>query len=428
MPARLKPISVLLIGPSPSEMGGMASVVDQMLGLDWDGQCRIELLPVTISSSDAEPWHSRLARHVVQVRRLSMLLRTGGVDILHIHTCSGVSFLRSAIDMSIARQAGCKVVLHIHGASFDAFYDRIGVIGKRLVSKALTTADAVIALSDTWKGKLSAMSPEADIMVIENAVHAPDPEPGVPDRAAPPPKAASEQSRCRFLLLARMDDWKGIDDLLDASAVVHQARHPFEVTLAGPPGSAGDAHGLMNKIADRSLTGVVRYVGPVTGKAKERLLRDTGIYIQPSHHEGMPISLLEALSFGLPVVATRVGAVPEVITDEREGYLVSSRRPDMLADAMIRMILDERARRAMSVAARRLAAERFSLERFADDLLALYNRLGRRPATPDGIRTALLPTTMPAEPANRGWTLLHSPDGPDDDRRTRSADRRSTSV
>ncbi len=409
-------------------MGGMASVIEQMLSLDFAGRFCVDLLPVTLSTDDREPGHARLWRHLQQIRRLKRSIQDKNVRIVHIHTCSGFSFFRSAVDMLVAQQAGCHTILHIHGASFDAFFDRMPAIGKYIVSKALSSADGVIALSKNWKSKLSAMAAEARITVIENAVAIPTPEPRASARAAMrPPRGASVPSGApvpsgpavpsgsakpasplaeggtkgvehammpnpestdrasRFLLLARMDDWKGIDDLLDAAAIVDCAGKRFEVTLAGPPGSAGDAAVLATKIADRNLTGVVSYVGAVQGKAKADLLRATDVYIQPSHHEGMPISLLEALSFGLPIVATRVGAVPEVITDRREGLLVPAHRPELLADAMTRMIEDAPRRSAMSKAAFALAMSRFSLERFGADLMTLYGRYEPSPSVSPGV-------------------------------------------
>ena len=111
------------------------------------------------------------------------------------------------------------------------------------------------------------------------------------------------------------------------------------------------------------------------GSDKAALLDAADVYVRPSNHEGMPISLLEALACGLPIVATRVGAVPEVVTDGREGLLPPPHRPDLLAHAMKRIMDDEATRSAMAGAARRLAQRRFSLNRFRDDVMALYDEL-----------------------------------------------------
>ncbi|MCH7886150.1 MAG: glycosyltransferase, partial [Planctomycetes bacterium] len=109
-----------------------------------------------------------------------------------------------------------------------------------------------------------------------------------------------------------------------------------------------------------------------------------------SHHEGMPISLLEALAHGLPIIATTVGAVPEVITPNQEGLLVPPHNPDLLAAAMGDLAGDPDRRARMSVAARCSAERRFGLGRLRDDLVRLYDAVCREPvASPIEARTAL---------------------------------------
>jgi glycosyltransferase involved in cell wall biosynthesis len=239
-------------------------------------------------------------------------------------------------------------------------------LGRKLIAWSLSRANRVVALSQAWRAKLRDMSPEARIVVVENAVAMPE---VVPSRGG--------AGRCRFALLARMDEWKGIDDLLAACAKLRGAGVELDVELAGPPGTAGDAATLARKIEALDLEGNVRYVGPVHGEEKAELLRGADVYIQPSHHEGMPISLLEALGFGLPVVATSVGAVPEVITDGSEGLLVPPHRSDLLAAAMRAVATDPTGRQRMSRAARRRVSARFGLDRFRNDLLSLYHELDR---------------------------------------------------
>ena len=342
----------------------MATVVGQTLGLDYAGRFQTALLETTTSSGNGESFLGRIGRHVRQLMRLRQLVRRTHSPIVHIHTCSGFSFYRATLDMLVAKQHGCRVVLHIHGAAFDVFHAQAGFPGRRMIAWSLERADRVIALSDGWRDKLRAMAPKAHVVVVENAVDAPAAVTGKDDDAP-----------CHFLLLARMDVWKGIDDLLDACATLPADGLKFEVTLAGPAGSAGDAAELDRKIRSRSLEETVRYVGEVIGEGKADLLRMADAYVQPSHHEGMPIAILEAIAHGLPIVATRVGAVPEVITHGLEGQLVSPHAPDELARAMQELAANRQRRGAMSRAARELAESRFSVSRLRDDLVAVYDDL-----------------------------------------------------
>ena len=256
-------------------------------------------------------------------------------------------------------------MLHIHGAKFDSFFEALPPFRRFLVRRCLSRADRVIALSNGWRSKLQTMAPRAALCVIENAIEY-RPTATTPRRAGP----------FRFVLLARMDEWKGIDDLLSACETLARNAIDFELVLAGPAGTAGDATSLPTKIKRMGLEGIVRYVGPIHGREKDELLNDSDAYVLSSWSEGLPISLLEAFAYGLPVVATRVGAVPEVITNGREGLLVPARRPGELACAMRTMLEDTAHRRAMSEAARKLARQRFSLPRLRDDLVRLYVEVG----------------------------------------------------
>ena len=391
-------VTVLQIGPRLEETGGMTTVCRHLAAQDWGGKYRVVHFAATHAPHGCESFRKRLIRHV---RHLSLLRHTigeCGARVVHIHTCSGFSFYRFAMDGWAARRAGCRVVLHVHGAGFDRFCAEASTIEALVIRRVLHRADAVISLSRGWGEALRAFAPKARIVVVENAVEErigdwrlaiddsvqvaarpPARREGIPEEVGAREDSRTSSAKvlndCHFLLLARMDVWKGVDDLLAACEVLRVRGAAFRVTLAGPGGSAGDGAELARKIAAAGLTDCVRYVGAVEGAEKERLWSETDVLVQPSHQEGMPMSLLEALMRGIPAVATRVGAVPEVITNGREGWLVAPRAVDELAAAMQRMIDDRVARETMGRAARELARRRFSLERLARDVEMMYSRL-----------------------------------------------------
>ncbi len=413
---------VLIVGPPEHTIGGMATVVGQQRSLSLDHRYNTAFFAITMSSIERESLLIRLARHARHLMKLHKTIRRINPTIVHIHTCSGFSFYRSVVDLLIAKLSHCPVVLHIHGAAFDDYYESLNKFGKRLIRWSLAQADRVIALSKHWQQSLTAMSPKARIVVIENAVAigtiAQEPEESrstsLQTKTSPRPSRQSSLSNrnqaydrpCRFLMLARMDTWKGVDDFLDAmvnlrsraacksqsiaSASLPSLSSPcdnhladetkptalaFECILAGPEGSAGNEVILNKKIEDRSLGDHVRYIGAIQGESKKHWLHWADVLVQPSHHEGMPIAMLEALAVGLPIVATKVGAVPEVITDHVEGLLVPPHSPCELAAALQTIANDLSLREKFGQAAKRLAVTRFGLDRFDADLVQLYDDL-----------------------------------------------------
>lgn len=337
-----------------------------------------------MASQNGESAPRRIARHFGQRFLLGKTLRESPAAIVHIHTCSGFSFHRSAWDLRVARRHGCQTVLHMHGAQFDDYFSKASGLEQRFIRLTLLAADRVVALSDGWREKIRSMAPGAKLTVIENAVEGSSAGVSRPAR-----------SQCRFLVLCRMDAWKGIDDVLDACAILKRQGTSFGLTLAGPAGTAGDPCCIRGKIANRGLTDCAVYVGPVEGEAKARLFAESDALVQPSHQEGMPITILEAFANDLPVIASRVGSIPEIMVHEEHGLLIPAKNPAALACAMGALAVDPPQRTSMGRAGGLLARTRFSLTRCRDDLLELYDGLLREKPARAGsgpIRRATLST------------------------------------
>ncbi|MFQ5414941.1 MAG: glycosyltransferase, partial [Phycisphaerae bacterium] len=191
-----------MIGPPASMTGGIAGVAAQLHRIDYGPDVRTAFFATTHAPRTSESLPARALRHARHLAALRRTIAAVAPDIVHIHTCSGFSFYRAAADAQLARRARCRVILHVHGAAFDVFYARAGRTARWIIDKTLSAADSVIALSLGWQQKLHAIAPAARITVVANAVDLP-----------PAPAKTSTDGPCRFLLLARMDTWKGVDDL-----------------------------------------------------------------------------------------------------------------------------------------------------------------------------------------------------------------------
>lgn len=166
--------------------------------------------------------------------------------------------------------------------------------------------------------------------------------------------------------VTRLDPVKGVDFLIRALAQVDDAR--LTVIGDGPERAALEA--LAN---DLGVTGQVFWAGHRCDV--ESLLPAFDLFVQPSLHEGMPNTVLEAQACGLPVVATAVGGTPEVVVDGVTGLLVPPRDPTALAKAMTVLLRNSDLRRKMGRAGRDRIAQHFSVERMVEQTQALYERL-----------------------------------------------------
>lgn len=257
-------------------------------------------------------------------------------------TQTSLGFLRDAAFLLLARCFRVPALLHLHGGAFRSFYARCRM--RPFVRFWLRRSAGAIVLSERLRGQLEGLVPR--LFVVPNGVDA--------EARADPGGSA----RVLFLSNARRD--KGLLALREAMAFV-RARRP-EAALD----EAGEGTAL----------------GPVAGEAKERLFRGAALFALPTAlEEGQPVAIVEALAHGLPVVATPMGAIPDMVRDGENGFLVPPGDPRALAEAIDRLLADPALRARMGEASRALHAERFTAARHREGLAEALRAVARRSAS-----------------------------------------------
>jgi glycosyltransferase involved in cell wall biosynthesis len=171
-------------------------------------------------------------------------------------------------------------------------------------------------------------------------------------------------------LVARLDHWgKGHREFFTALAGL-KARYPVEALIIG----GGRREEEMRQLAaEMGLAGRVHFLGQ--RQDIPDLLAALDIFVLPSHSEGVSLALLEAMAAGLPVIATTVGGLPEVVRHEENGLLIPARDPEALAAALTRLLAEPDLAKKLGDNARRDVAEHFSLERLGREINEIYEEL-----------------------------------------------------
>jgi glycosyltransferase involved in cell wall biosynthesis len=301
-------------------------------------------------------------------------LATGSVALLHVHIASDASFWRKAAFIVPAHALGVPYILHMHGGDFGRYYrERCGPRAQRFLTALYRNAQVVIALSDEWKAAIEAVVPDARVVVVPNPIE-------VPEWTAPldgPPTV---------LYLGVVKEAKGVYDLLRAWPAVLAAHPQARLVLAGS-GELDAARALARELG---VADSLELPGWTTGEAKAGLLKRATVFILPSHFEALPMAVLEAMGAGLPVVATRVGGIPDAIDDGRDGVLVEPRDEPAVAAALTALLADPARRTALASAARRRAEEAFSAPVIVPRVEALWAA-----AVPSAKRTIPRPVACP---------------------------------
>lgn len=319
----------------------------------------------------------KLAKALLAARSaLAFFLRLamGRVGLLHVLAASDASFWRKSLFVLPAHVAGVPYVLHIHCGKYVAFFQRSAPWVQRLIRFQFRRARAVVALSDEWRGALGELEPAARVLSIPNPIR------------LPAWQASLEGSPPTVLYLGMLKEAKGVWDLLHAWPTVLRAVPDARLVLGGS-GDAAAARAIAQRLG---IEHSVRLPGWVVDEAKEALVREAWVFTLPSHAEALPMSILECMAAGLPVVASRVGGIPLAVEDGATGLLVEPRDVEGLARSLVAVLTDPARRREMGRAGRRRAEERFSAEVLVPRIEALWRTIAPQlelsPAPPPGAK------------------------------------------
>jgi glycosyltransferase involved in cell wall biosynthesis/peptidoglycan/xylan/chitin deacetylase (PgdA/CDA1 family) len=289
--------------------------------------------------------------------RLAVWCRGSGDRIVHIHATVRGSLVRKAVCVVVAKALGRPVLLQVHAGALEVEKEHgAGGVRTRLLAAGFRRADETVSVSAATAGALERCFGLRDVGVV------PNPAP-VPVRGRPASEGPSGRSVRVLYLGGFLNPVKGGDVLLEALPEVLAAS--VVVLLAGPgePPALPFEHGAP-----------VSWGGWLEAEAKEQAIREADILVLPSISEGLPMALLDGLSNGLAVVATRVGGIPEVVDDEVEALLVEPGDPQALARAVTRLAGDEGLRGRLGDAGRS-RARRLTAEEVVSVLDQRYRRL-----------------------------------------------------
>lgn len=301
--------------------------------------------------------------------RVAAELLRGREPLLHIHLSSRASFWRKLVVCMQARAARRPYLLHVHGSEFMQFYDgECGPRARALVKSTFAHAALALALSSEWRENLRRVCASVPVEILPNAVR-------LPDLAGVHSARAGAPASYRVLSLGRIGRRKGSYDLLDAFASLLQSVPHARLVLGGD----GEIDSIRERARSLGIADRVELPGWLDRAGAEHELGRADVFALPSYAEGLPMALLEAMSWRLPVISSPVGGIPQVIRDGRTGVLVEPGDVAGLHAALVAVAANPAAAAEMAVAARELIAREFSLDAHIDRLGALYERLGVPP-------------------------------------------------
>ncbi|SCP96235.1 glycosyltransferase family 4 protein [Anaerobium acetethylicum] len=347
-------VKVLMVGNDSSVKGGITSVITQMLSHDWvaDG-VEMKFIPTYIEANNFK----KIIFFEKAYSKIKTEIKTNKPDVVHIHMSYKGSFTRKFLIHKLCRNNGIPDIIHLHGSEFKKWYDSSNQKKQKEIRTLLKEASAFIVLGEKWNKVIKEIEPTTNTVVVNNTVHIPE-------------ETVKWAEPLNILFLGVLIKRKGVSDLLKATKLLKDdlGNNKFKIIIAG---SGAEEENLKNEFEELKIDDVVNFVGWTDGEKKQKLLRECQMLVLPSYNEGLPIAILEAMSYGMPIVATDVGDISSAVIDGDNGYLVDPGDVKQLTNAIKKLInIDEFTK--LSVGSKSICYNNFSDSLYFKRLLDLY--------------------------------------------------------
>jgi len=296
------------------------------------------------------------------------MAQTCQADILHSHGYKG-NILAGIVPRFIRK---IPLISTLHGWTNTSSLSKLALY-EWLDRRMLRHKDAVVAVNRLMLGDVRLMSakvPSHRLYVVNNGIN-PEP-PWVDETGSPSRSLITNFARDGFVIgaIGRLSEEKGFNYLLEAIALLHRAGINIRLVLVGD-GPLKDK--LQQLAVSLGIDRIVLFIGYLANASQ--YLDCFDVLVISSLSEGLPITLLESMRAGIPVISTRVGGIPDVIVNDKSGILVSPGNPNELRDAIILVMKNPKITYSMIKQAKSLFNNNYSSDKMALDYLSVYKSL-----------------------------------------------------
>lgn len=362
--------SLLFVGafpPASSEIvGGNVTACRSLLDAGLADYFDLILFDITQKSIPPPPLFARLPLSILRSLKFFQIVILKRPQFVLLFTSNGASFLEKTIMGLFARIFGSTVVLFPRaGKLIDD--SRKNLIYKGYVKHSVNFSSIILCQEKTW---LKFFSEDLNIKIDKlyvlrnwSANHS--------LLKIGEERKYNKKTKVRILFLAWVSESKGIFDLLEAFKLLKNEIDDVVLDIVGNGAAMSDVRTYINK---NFLTESINIHGWLFYKEKENIIKDADIFCLPSHREGLPNSLIEAMASGLASVATNVGNIPDLLINNENGIIVKPKDFVSLKNQLKNLIVDEKMREYLGRNGYKVAKEKYNTTNAVSDLVGILNK------------------------------------------------------
>lgn len=327
---------ILIIGPGTFSVGGISEYINNLMNSHLKENYNFQLLN-TFKIKDKSLKSSISMRNIFNLI-LNILDLTDNIilnkpRLIHIHTSSYWGFWEKSVYVIIAKLMGIKVILHIHGGGFKKFYDNSHNTLKYIIRFVLERTDLNIVLTSNWLNYFKNIAPAGRYSVSSNYVNIKSVIPETVEEFFKQYPLFS--NKFIILYIGSLSEEKGVEDILN---VIRNLRKEKKIlfVICG----FGPLKGKVEKLENESSNFI--FWGKISEPQRSILYSISQIFILPSYYEGLPMVLLESMSYKNAIISTGVGGIPDLIKNKYNGILIKPGNVDELQEAIITLFKNKK--------------------------------------------------------------------------------------
>lgn len=297
--------------------------------------------------------------------RIDSIMKEFKPHVIHAQMATPVGY----VGLMLRRRYNLPLVCSIRGSDIHT-YPQFGRLSARLTREVLSGTDQVVSVSKALRAEAERIArPRKEINVIYNGCDSDAFTNDKESRNVIRKKLGISIRDKAIIFVGKICRNKGVYELVDVFRHLAGTYTGLHLILVG---DGPDLEAVRNMASSGGLANKVHLAGTVSHGEVSQWLSSADIFALPSRNEGLPNVILEAMACSLPVVASRVGGIPEAVTDGESGILVGKEDLYSLTSAIKHLLVDEEGAEKMGILGRKLVERRFSWERNADQMVTIY--------------------------------------------------------
>jgi glycosyltransferase involved in cell wall biosynthesis len=363
---------ILISGHLPPPSGGVATYYQSLLNSSLPQQVDLQFVQTSthkrMLSQSGKFSVANIISAIADCARFTKAVIKQRPELSHIATAFGLSFVKHSVCVLVARFFGSRVLLHPH-CGFSALYSTQPRWWQAFFRSVIRMTNGVITLSSEWN-KLLEIIPDCNVYYLPNAMDLSSYRDIFQARRT----AAKEVPLLKVLYLGYLGKDKGSFDLIEAAKELAAKKVPVVFDLVGGDLEIGEVELLQEEIERANLSQVVKMHPFAEGRGKLNAFNNADVFVYPSYFEGMPMAVIEAMACGLPIIATKIGGLPDLVCDGLNGILVDARCPGQLANAIQLLSSNPDLRSKMGLNSFQIAYKKYDIEVLVPRLVSIYTK------------------------------------------------------